>query len=88
MKKVATSPNFVKDLMINSVDDAEFTRCLKITSRTSLRWRKEKKIGFYKIGGRIYYFVDDFYKMIEKRFSEFEKESIIASFERRRRLFI
>lgn len=40
-------------------DTAEMMEVLHVSDRTLQRWRKEGKLPFKKLGGKIYYLADD-----------------------------
>ena len=48
------------------IDNADMLNVLKITNRTAIRWRKEKKLPFFRIGGKVYYRIADIEKMINE----------------------
>ena len=63
-KKLPDGNNPASSLGI--MDNADMLGVLKITNRTAIRWRQEKKLPFFRIGGKVYYRIADIEKMINE----------------------
>jgi hypothetical protein len=52
------------------IDNADLLRLLKITNRTAIKWRQQKKLPYFRIGGKIYYRIAEIEKMIEELYGK------------------
>jgi predicted site-specific integrase-resolvase len=49
------------------IDNADLVQLLKITPRTAITWRKKKLLPHIKIGGKIFYRINDIETMLNKK---------------------
>ncbi len=50
----------------NFIDNSDFCKLMKISSRTAQTWRDEGKISFSQIGKKIYYSLSDIEDMLKQ----------------------
>lgn len=56
----------VKDPQLIILDNADFIRMFKISSRTAQHWREEGFIEYAQVKGKIYYSLTDIKRFLEK----------------------
>lgn len=56
------------------LDGQEVMLLLHISQRTLQTWRTNRKIGYSKLGKKIFYKVSDINKMLEERYTPSERE--------------
>mgnify|MGYP006442798915 CR=1 FL=1 len=52
------------------ITNAQFLEVFKISERTAQRWREQNIVGFSKIGGNIYYSMQDVMDLYKEHYEE------------------
>jgi len=55
---------------LSIISNAQFLDIFKISERTSQRWREQNIVGFSKIGGNIYYSMQDIINLYHEHYVE------------------